>query len=66
MTSNAPDCLSVYSSSIAPKTMTRIRVAVNAPRIEAAAINVGDICQPTYAATAAMAHAMGIVIVAGW
>jgi len=37
-----------------------------APRIEAAAINVGDMPQPTYAPTAAIAHAIGIVTVAGW
>jgi hypothetical protein len=46
--------------------MTRILVAVSAPRIDAAAISVGDICQPTKAAMAATAHAMGIVRVAGW
>jgi hypothetical protein len=46
--------------------MTRIRVAVIAPRIDAAAIRSGAMPHPTYAAMAAATQAMGMVRVAGW
>jgi len=65
ITSKAPDCFSVYNRRIAPNTITSILVAVSAPRIDAAAISRGDICQPINAVAAATPHASGIVRVAG-
>src|SRR6056297_1254205 len=65
MTSNAPVCLSVYRSKIAPNTIHRMLTAVMAPLIDAAAIQRGDMLQPAKPTAAATTHATGIARVAG-